>query len=272
MRYLDGNDFKEQNGYVVRDNWYPRVTRILEIKSKPGLESFFREVGSFESAEEVKTKSAAHGSLVHETVQKLAVGEKIAIPEKIRAATEAFLEFNKERPIHFHPEFIERQVWSEFHRYAGTVDALASIDGKFGVLDIKTSTGMYPEYNLQTAAYVQALQENSVKEAMSLPHNIETRWILRIDQYQVCRACSAKLREKGGWVKVRLSRKKSNGKGKYSGLIPCPDGEHDWADMEGEVELREFPYYYNDMKAFNAAKTLWEWENSYWLRQIGYSR
>ena len=141
MRHVDGNDFKEKNGYEVNGVWLPRVTRILEVKSKPALQAFFQEMGSFEAAEAVKEKSAVHGTMVHETVQKAVTGEPVDIPEEIRPAVEAFLVFNKERNIHFHPEYIERQVWSARHRYAGTVDALATIDGKFGVLDIKTSTG-----------------------------------------------------------------------------------------------------------------------------------
>lgn len=262
MRYKDAEEFKAGNGYVVEGIWYPRVTKILEIKSKPALDNFFKEMGSFESAESVKNKSAAEGTLVHETVQKVAIGESVSIPQEIAPAVEAFENFNKERKIFFHPEFIERQVWSMRHRYAGTVDALASIDGKFGVLDIKTSTGFYPEYNLQTAAYVSALQEFQIKKAIALPRDIETRWILRINQHKICKTCGSTLREKGGRSKIR--------NGSRTTKTYCADDEHKWGEVIGEVELREFPYFYNDVKAFVAAKVLWEWENSYWLRQTGY--
>jgi len=174
------------------------------------------------------------------------------------------MRFNEERGMRFTPEFIERQVWSRSHRYAGTVDALAEIDGKFGVLDIKTSPGFYPEYNLQTAAYVTALKEYHIKEALGLTREIETRWILRINQHRFCRICRATLREKGGRAKIKNSRLKT--------IAPCPEVEHEWGDVEGDIELKEFPYYYRDAKAFLAAKTLWEWENDYWLKQIGYLR
>mgnify|MGYP001605685842 CR=1 FL=1 len=264
MRHVDANDFKAKNGYEINGFWFPRVTKILEVKAKPALQAFFREMGSFEAAEAVKDKSALEGSLVHQTVQRAVIGEAVDIPEEIRPAVEKFLAFNRERNIYFHQEFIERQVWSVRNRFAGTVDALASIDGKFGVLDIKTSTGFFPEYNLQTAAYVSALQEYEIKNALALPRDIETRWILRIDQHRVCKTCGSKLREKGGRSKVR--------KGKTNGNPECSDEEHAWGDIEGDVELREFPYYYQDIKAFLAAKTLWEWENNYWLRQIGYNR
>ena len=264
MWHKNETEFKTANGYEVNGVWYPRVTRILEIKAKPALDQFFKEMETYSSAEEVKNKSAAHGSLVHTTVEKLATGQTMEIPEEIAPAVSAFQRFNEERKIIFHPEFIERQVWSLRHRYAGTVDAIATVDGKFGVLDIKTSSSFYAEYNLQTAAYMSALQEFSIKKALALPCDIETRWILRINQHRVCQKCKATLRDKGGRIKIR--------NGKPNGLSPCKEELHVWGECEGDVELKEFPFVYKDMKAFVAAKMLWEWENDYWLRRIGYAQ
>lgn len=251
-------------GHEINGTWYPRVTKILDIKSKPALDKFFQEMGSYESAEEVKNKSAEEGSLVHGVAQKLLVGQEVEIPSEMEPAIAKLLDFNQERKMTFHPEFIERQIWSRTHRYAGTVDALATIDGKFGVLDIKTSPGFYPEYNLQTAAYLQALQEYEIKKTLALARHIETRWILRINQHSLCRRCGAKLRAKGGRSKIRNGRSKT--------MAPCPEAEHEWGEIEGDIELKEFPYYFKDARAFLAAKTLWEWENDYWLKQIGYLR
>lgn len=259
MWYKDGQEFKEINGYEVRGQWFPRVTKILDIKSKPGLESFFREVGHYDSVENIKNKSAEEGTMVHEAVQKLLTGESPVVPVGIEPAIRGFQEFNEGRGVAFHHEFVEKRVWSGRHRYAGTIDALASVDGKFGVLDIKTSSGFYPEFNLQTAAYVSALQEYDVKKALSLPREIETRWILKIDQYCSCGKCGSILREKGGRKKVK------NGKGEN-----CNENAHEWGAIKGHTELREFPYFYKDIKAFMAAKILWEWENGYWLKKIGY--
>jgi len=261
MWYKNEQEFKKINGYEVNGVWYPRVTKILDIKSKPALDNFFKEMESYASAEEVKNRSAEEGSLVHNIIQKLAVGEKIEIPAAIKPAVETFERFNRERNIAFHPEFIERRIWSSRYRYAGTVDALALVDGKFGVLDIKTSTGFYPEYNLQTAAYVTALQEFDVRHYLALPREIETRWILRINQHRPCRNCGATLREKGGRSKIR------NRKGSINS---CLESEHEWNELEGDIELREFPHYHKDIRAFLAAKILWEWENDYWLKQAGY--
>ena len=265
MWYKDSGEFRAANGYEISGVWYPRVTKILEIKSKPGLDGFFKEVDSYLKAESIKNKSAEEGSLVHSVIEKLALGEPVDIPPSIQAAASSFERFKEETKIKFYPEFIEKQIWSLRHRYAGTVDALASINGKFGVLDIKTSTGFYPEYNLQTAAYVSALQEFNLKKVFALPDDITTRWILRVDQYRSCLRCGVALREKGGRTKIR--------NGKTHPVNVCADGAHEWGEIKGEVEIREFPFnIYQDVKAFIAAKILWEWENQYWLKRIGYLR
>ncbi|MDP3764855.1 MAG: hypothetical protein Q8Q95_04575 [bacterium] len=261
MRFTDAGEFKKETGHEVNGIWFPRVTRILEIKSKPALQNFFKEVGSYQGAEDIKNKSAEEGSLLHQTVQGVLTGREMVIPESIRPAVEKFIEFNQDQKIVIYPEFIEKPIWSGKYRYAGTVDALACIGGKFGVLDIKTSTGFYPEYNLQTSAYVSALQEFEIKKVIGLPQNIETRWILRIDQKRICDKCGASLREKGGRRKIRPGK---------NNKILCLEESHEWRDTTGEVELREFPYLYKDFRAFVAAKILWEWENDYWLKKVGY--
>lgn len=261
MRFENSEQFKEACGYEINGIWYPRVTKILEVKAKPGLDSFFREIGDYASAEDIKQRSAEEGSLMHRTIQGIMTGKAVDIPETIRPAVEAFQKFNERQKIAFHPEFVERLIWSPRHRYAGTVDTLAYVNGKFGVLDIKTSIGFYPEYNLQTAAYISALQEFLTKRTLGLPEDVTTRWILRIDQRRVCKQCNSTWREKGGRVRIRENGEKS-----------CAESKHEWGGQEGDVALREFPYFFNDIRAFVAAKTLWEWDNNYWLRQIGYSR
>lgn len=261
MFYRTAEEFKQHNGYEIEGMWYPRVTKLLEIKSKPGLDSFFKELDSYTAVEEVKNRSAAEGTMIHEAVQGLLTGTSPEIPEIIAPAVRAFERFNEKKGIVFHKEYVERQIKSHKYRFAGTVDALATVDGKFGVLDIKTSTGFYPEYNLQTAAYVLALQEFPVRRELALSRDIETRWILRINQHRVCTFCNATLREKGGRKKIRDA--------KVSRSCSSEDA-HQWGEMAGDIEIKEFPYLYGDIKAFMAAKVLWEWEHSFWLKRIGY--
>ncbi len=248
--YNNVEDFKEQAGYDINGKWYPRVTKILEIKSKPALYWFYGEAASYKAAKAITESSALEGTLVHEVVEKFMVGETPEIPEAIAPSVRGYLDFVAANKIHVEPSFVEKRIFHPIHRYAGTIDTLATIDGKFGVLDIKTSQAIYRDYNLQTSAYVEALLEE-------FP-NIETRWILRIDQIHTCLKCGATMRPKGGRNKVRRGRK-----------LPCYP-EHQWSDLLGVTELQEFPDWKNDFQAFLGAKKLWEWENEKWLKLAGY--
>jgi len=256
MYYSNLQHFKGMSGYEIDGVWYPRVTKIVDIKSKPALYKFYAEMGNFGKSEAVKKQSASEGTLIHETVEDILMGKQPEISPTIKPAIDAFMKFLEEKNIQADAEFVEKQVINFDERYAGTLDALALIDGKFGVLDIKTSQAIYRDYNLQTSAYLAAVL-NDFK-------NLQTRWILRIDQTKTCLKCGATLREKGGRQKIKLPWTN----GGYS--AKAKNCEHEWSEVKGEIELKEFPYWQEDFKAFLGAKRLWEWENDYWLRQAGY--
>lgn len=244
--------FKEASGYTIDGAWYPRVTKILSIKAKPALYRYYGEAANFRAAQEVTEKSAAEGTLVHEAAEAILLGKTPeAIDPLIRPAIAAFGEFLLRNNIQTAPDWVERRILHKDERYAGTIDALALIDGKFGVLDIKTSQGIYRDYNLQTAAYMDALKGEF--------QNLQTRWILRIDQIENCERCHSTRRTKGGREKVRR-----NGRG------VCAESEHAWGEMQGVIELQEFPFWQSDYEAFLGAKKLWEWENEVWLKRAGY--
>ncbi len=69
----------------------------------------------------------------------------------------------------------ERICFSKQHFYAGTCDFVAVINGELCVGDIKTSSGIYPEMRLQTAAYQNALEEE-------LNVQFAARYIVRFDK------------------------------------------------------------------------------------------
>lgn len=256
MFYSNIEHFKGLSGYEIDGVWYPRVTKIVEIKAKPALYKFYAEMNNFNEGEAVKKQSASEGTLIHETIEKILIGQKPEVGPTIQPAVSAFMDFLEQKSIQVDPEFVEKQLVNFDERYAGTLDALALIDGKFGVLDIKTSQAIYRDYNLQTSAYMAALQSDF--------KNLQSRWILRIDQIKRCLKCGATLREKGGRKKVKLPW--GNG-GSSAAAKNC---EHNWSELKGEIELKEFPYWQEDFKAFLGAKKLWEWENEYWLKQAGY--
>lgn len=242
----------EENGYIVDGLWYPRVTKIVGIKAKPALYRYYGEAANFKSAQAITQKSAEEGTLIHEIAEGYLLGQKPDIPLSVKPAIDAFLEFMDKKNIQTAPEYVERRIFHPDHRYAGTIDAMALLDGKFGVLDIKTSQGIYRDYNLQTAAYIEALKNQFT--------HLQTRWILRIDQGQVCNNCAATRRVKGGREKIKS----------YGVRHACANALHEWGDTKGIIELQEFPFWQSDFKAFLGAKELWEWENEYWLKRVGF--
>ncbi len=252
MYFRDEEHFKSLCGYEIDGFWYPRVTKIVNIKAKPALYYFYGGLSSFAEGERIKKQSATEGTMVHDAVEAIFTGGKPEVDDLIKPSIKVFLEFLIEKHIQVDPEHVEHRLINHEHRYAGTLDAIALIDGKLGVLDIKTSQDIYRDYDLQTSAYMAAMKD-VVKE-------LETRWILRIDQHRNCLHCGAILRSKGGRDKIRTDRGNPF-------MRTCV---HEWGPMEGEIELREFPYWQEDFEAFLGAKKLWEWENVDWLKKVGY--
>lgn len=249
MYYSDVENFKATTGYEIDGIWYPRVTSIVSIKAKPALYKYYAGLPSFAVGEAIKNKSAEEGTLLHEMVEAILKEENPTIPDSIKPAVMAFLDFKKQNEII--PHQIETRLVSKTHHYAGTMDCLAELNGQLGVLDIKTSLAIYRDYGIQTSAYVEALREDPSMPSLK-------RWILRLDQARACiKGCGAKMRDKGGNIKIRGDRGRVN-----------DNCSHVWGDMTGEVELRDLPGQEKDIRAFLAAKTLWEWENEYWLSKI----
>jgi len=246
VEYDSLDDFRERAGYVIGDMWYPRVTSIVNIKSKPALYRYYANMPGWRAADEAKERSAEEGSRVHDAAEAVLRGYEPIIDEFTRPAVEALMEFL--RNTHVKPLLVEERLVSRLHHYAGTVDLVAEVNGVIGVVDIKTSKAVYRDYGLQTAAYAAALREDP-----ALPHPA-TSWVLRLDQCRTCANCSGSMRTKGGTVRV-------NGKGSRS----CA---HAWGPMTGQFEFKELADHEADFKAFLAAKDLWEWEHRDFLQRL----
>ncbi|PIR41795.1 MAG: hypothetical protein COV30_02025, partial [Candidatus Yanofskybacteria bacterium CG10_big_fil_rev_8_21_14_0_10_37_15] len=221
MWYPNLENFKSDNGYDIDGIWYPRVTSIVSIKAKPALYMFYAALPNYETGEAIKTKSAEEGTLLHDTVEAILKNESVAIPEQIKPAISAFMDFYKKNELIAHR--LEERVVSKKHHFAGTMDVLAELNGVLGVLDIKTSVAIYRDYGMQTSAYIAALKEDATLPVFPAGQTNLTRWILRLDQSKHCLKCPATLRNKGGREKIRGEK------------IRC---EHEWGPMRGEAEIK----------------------------------
>lgn len=104
------------------------------------------------------------GTFVHNWVENYINGEHPVIPqnENLRRSVEKFLSWEKEHSVKF--LLSEQQVYSKKYNYTGTIDFICMIDGEMYIGDLKTSSGIYSEYLIQTAAYRYARSEEYPEE------------------------------------------------------------------------------------------------------------
>lgn len=244
------NEFKSQNGYEIEGLWLPRVTSITGIVSKPALLRYYANHNNFMSAQEDLNRAANWGTITHQAVGRLLKEEKYRAEEKILPSIQAFRDWQTQNRVRIldAQNDIEKTIFDMDNFYAGTLDILAEVNGTFGVLDIKTGSGIWDEYGLQLAAYM-----NGYNKLAPTKRRVQTRWILRLDQFEQCSACGAKRR-------IKTVRPKITG-----GKAHCC---HQFCLTRGFFEFKELKGYQDDLKGFLSAKKLWEWCNRNFLKQI----
>lgn len=110
--------------------------------------------------DQVKEAAADLGTRAHAYFDKVVKGEEIKVdevPEDIRTPVSSFLAWLKESGIQM--VMGDTRVASLKDKFGGSLDALGWKDGRYILLDWKTSNGIYDEYALQVAAYAQAFEE-----------------------------------------------------------------------------------------------------------------
>ena len=187
---------EEKHMYTWGGAPVPGVTTILQKIAKPALIGWAANMASDywleairsgrvdysaihkegKSAHRKRTQAAADsGTNVHEYAE--AYFKSRSLPElttdAAKKGAEAFHKWVSSHNIEIIAS--ERRIFSKEFFYAGTCDFIAKIDGVYGVGDIKTSSGIYPEMRFQTAAYQHALQE---EKGVKFP----IRWIIRFDK------------------------------------------------------------------------------------------
>ena len=125
--------------------------------SETYLEEVFR--AAKQASGGIKKDAASKGTEIHKAVEALLGGSE-GNPElpgyQAAAGLQLWLQSLGARVIE-----IERRIYSRRYRYSGTLDAIVAIDGRLVLLDWKSGKSIYPEYYLQTAAYVKAYEEET---------------------------------------------------------------------------------------------------------------
>lgn len=159
-------------GYKLNGEKIPGVTTICGQLNKPALVYWAFKLGQENpdiTLREAQQGALDIGTLAHDMVECHLLGkngpDKREYPADIfDAAFQSYQNFlvwaeqNKLEVIATEQSFI-----SERYRYAGTLDAVVTLNGKLGVVDWKTSKGVYLEMKLQLAAYGNLLTEGGME-------------------------------------------------------------------------------------------------------------
>lgn len=209
-------DTKQGRFYDIDGESFPSVTTILGCLGKPALvtwaanlertlvmeaasqlyqdlhgtprmkpDAFTRtlvsRVGVVKAHQKATDKACEIGSQAHAAIEwamRKALGQVTPEPKVRPEAMWAYMAFDDWAREHkVKPLRVEQTVWSRTHRYAGTLDLLAEIDGRVALVDFKTSKAIYAEAHLQNAAYQVALSEMGHERA-------EVGYIVRVPKLE----------------------------------------------------------------------------------------
>lgn len=175
--------------YTVDNKRVNSVTQALSIIAKPALISWAARMAAeyfkdqvepgkkydevqlmtiFENAKgahwKKKVDAGNLGTFVHNWVEDYINGKNPTIPvnKDLKKSVQKFLDWQKKHKVKF--LLSEQQVYSRKYNYTGTLDFICIIDGKMYIGDLKTSSGIYPEMLIQTAAYRFAREEEYPEE------------------------------------------------------------------------------------------------------------
>ncbi len=138
VKRLDG---KNSAPIILNKSWIDEILR--DAKKRP---------------DDIKNEAADLGTQAHAFIDQIIHGNAPeAVPEAIQTPVQGFRDWWMKSGI----ELVmgDTKVASLIYGYGGSLDALGRRNGKFIILDWKTSSGIYHEYALQVAAYAQAFYE-----------------------------------------------------------------------------------------------------------------
>ena len=205
LEYHDGQDVEldfneKKHYYTVEGEYAPSVTTILDSIAKPALIPWAANEGAkffiSHAHEDMKAEDMAKGIRgayrtssgqalnigmeVHKWCEeailwKLGKGEAPLPLERTESknAINAFREWTKANDVEWLT--VEEKVYHRGHKFAGTVDATAIVNGDYCVIDFKTSGAIYSAYHLQCAAYAKAIEDMRGKE-------VDKAYVLRFDK------------------------------------------------------------------------------------------
>ena len=158
ITYKNGKEYSldyddKAHSYKVDGIKVPSVTRVVDGCFPKNLTDWALSVGE-EEYHRIIDEALDIGNYTHKWIEDY-INEK-PIDEPTNPSIDAFLRWETNCGVEFIDS--ERKIYCDRFKYAGTVDAVAKINGRVCVIDFKTSKKIYKPYHLQVTAYAQAIK------------------------------------------------------------------------------------------------------------------
>lgn len=190
-----------------------------------------------DEAQKQRDIAAEIGKAIHAWIESHIKGEEPEMPQdpKVLQGVNAFLDWVADNKVKF--LWSEKIVYSKKFGYVGTADLGVQIGKKKYLADIKTGNGIYTEAILQTAAYLEAINE-------------ENQWIKNTKEKYDGRIIIRISKETEEEYNERMQKKLDDGK-----IIEIPKYE-----IFKMVILDNREQFKKDFEAFLAVKKVYEWK------------
>jgi len=141
---------------------YPSITTVTGLLSKDAIIEWRKRVGEQE-ANRISKRASDRGTAIHTLCEDYLRGKELNInPFDYDMFKSMKPHLDKIDNIHA----LESKLYSDHLAVAGTVDCIGEYDGKFAVIDFKTSSKVKEKsdisnYFMQTSAYAVAFEERT---------------------------------------------------------------------------------------------------------------
>ena len=152
--------------YIIDGIKYNRVTRILDIISKPEFYRWYGKYG-FDYCQNHMENRATFGTMAHKNIERILNGEDVDIYSVGREMSDTLQRFmtwaadNSLQPI-----YLEKQLVDDDLMIAGTADFIGYYNNDFVLIDWKTSSRLYDEQYLQLSAYIKMFEKLTYKDSI----------------------------------------------------------------------------------------------------------
>lgn len=154
------------HSYTVNGEPVAGVTTLLGLGApvEAGLLEYFKRTDK-DAQEEILKDATERGSSVHKAIERLLLAQAVRSDEFIRPREKkgiaAFVDFfQKVQPTDCVSEQVVAYLKADI-KFAGTLDFIATINGKRILVDFKTSASTSKKHDLQAIAYKEAVEQST---------------------------------------------------------------------------------------------------------------